>query len=152
MSLDTMENRQLLATILQSEASVGNQAERSAVGWTVVNRMSRGNTEKVRDVSGQYSTAQAATAPMVQLAGQLLRGEITDPSDGATHYYSPKTMPKEGQPTSGYDVGGGLELVPPLKEKNYRPSWAGAFVEISVTGARPYMYKFHRAAGRGPVR
>jgi hypothetical protein len=151
MALDTEENIRLLATILQSEASVGNSEERTAVGWTVLNRMARNNRQSVNSVSRAYSTSQSPTATMRILAESLLKGEVTDPTGGATHYYSPKTMPKEGQATTGYDLGGGLELVPPLKDKNYRPSWSASYTQTLVPGVRPHYYKFHRATGNGPV-
>ena len=151
MALDTVDNVHTLAGILQSEASVGNVSEQSAVGWTVLNRMMRNGTERVSDVAGAYSTTQPPTAGMLRLAEDLLKGNISDPTDGATHFYSPRRMPKEGQTTTGFDVGGGLELVPPLKEKNYRPSWAAAFMPAIVSDTRPHVYKFHRATGNGPV-
>src|SRR5262249_35814878 len=61
MALNTPQNIQMLATILQSEASIGNTAERHAVGWTVLNRMARNHTEAVSAVAGAYSTAQQPT-------------------------------------------------------------------------------------------
>jgi hypothetical protein len=44
MALDTIDNIHTLARILQSEASVGNASEQTAVGWTVLNRMMRNRT------------------------------------------------------------------------------------------------------------
>ena len=151
MALDTIDNIHTLARILQSEASVGNASEQTAVGWTALNRMMRNRTERVSDIAGAYSTRQPPTAVTLELAKSVLKGNISDPTDGATHFYSPRRMPKEGQATAGFDVGGGLELVPPLKEKNYRPSWAASFLPVIVSGTRPHVYKFHKATGTGPV-
>lgn len=43
--------------------------------------------------------------------------EINDIREGATHFYSPRSMPKEGESTTGRDVGGGLEQTPGLDKK-----------------------------------
>ena len=148
----TTDNINRLARVLQSEASVGNDNERNAVGWTVLNRMSRNNTNSVSDVDHQYNRRQAPTQTMRDLAGSLLRGEIPDPTNGATHYYSPRTMPQEGEETTGYDVGGGLEQVDGLQQRNYRPSWSTTFQNSNVPGVRPRYYRFYRVPGNNPVR
>ena len=148
----TTDNINRLARVLQSESSVGNDNERTAVGWTVLNRMSRNNTNSVSDVDHAYSRNQAPTQTMRDLAGRLLRGEIPDPTNGATHYYSPRTMPQEGGDTTRYDVGGGLEQVDGLQTRNYRPGWATTFQPSTVTGVRPNYYQFYTAPGNNPVR
>ena len=149
--LDTSANISELATILMSEASIGNATERQAVGWTVLTRMARRNTQNVSDVSGAYARNQSPTQAMRDLARDLLRGNISDPTQGATHFYSPISMPKEGQSTGGFDIGGGLELVPPLTQRNWKPAWAVSFPRAIIPGVRPHFYKFHIAPGTGPV-
>lgn len=73
------------------------------------------------------------------------------PTGGATHFYSPKFMPKEGHPTGGRDVGGGLESVPGVLEnsqpvRSYRPGWTTSFTEVHVPGvAAGYLQVFSRA-------
>ena len=149
--LDTSANLSELATILMSESSIGNSIEKRSVGWTVLNRMARRNTKNVADVSRAYARNQSPNPTMQELAGSLLRGNISDPTQGATHFYSPISMPKEGQVIQGFDIGGGLELVPPLTQKNWRPSWAVSFPQVIIPGVRPHFYKFRRAPGTGPV-
>ena len=135
-----------------SESSVGNEQESMAVGWTVRNRMERGGTGDVADVRRAYANNQHPTPEMEERAGRILRGEVPDPTNGATHFYSPRSMPHEGQPTHGYDVGGGLEQVPGVNGRTYRPSWAATYEQAEVEGARPSHYVFYRAPGNGGVR
>jgi hypothetical protein len=45
-------------------------------------------------------------------------------------------MPKEGDPTAGFDAKGGLEQTPGLPKKNYRPGWSLACQLQSVAGIR----------------
>lgn len=148
----TQNNIDRFARILQSEASVGNDNERNAVGWTVLNRMSRNNTNSVSDVETAYSRNQEPTPTMHRLAERLLRNEIPDPTNGATHYYSPRTMPQEGADTTGFDVGGGLEQVLGLPRRNYMPSWVISYQYSDVPGVRPSYYRFYRAPGTNQVR
>lgn len=77
-------------------------------------------------------------------------GVIPDPTHGATHFYTPTMMPKEGRPTSGRDVGGGLETVEGVKEngvpvRSYRPSWTKTYTQRPVRGAPESIFKFHEA-------
>lgn len=132
-----------LATLLMSEASVGNSTERTAVGWTVLNRLKNKGLTAVDQVWSAYAHRQTPTAPLIALANQLLAGEIADITEGATHFYSPVSMPKEGQATSGFDVAGGLELIPPLTERNFAPSWAKTMRLVEIANVRPHMYKFY---------
>lgn len=148
---DTEQNREDLARLLTSEASVGNDVEQRAVGYTVLNRMDRNGTTAVRDEWSAYAHGQEPTDDLRDLAGRILRCEADDPSGGATHFYSPVSMPHEGDDTDGYDVGGGLETTPGLDERNYAPSWADTHYRCYVDGARQSHYKFYRPEGFGPV-
>ncbi len=72
---------------------------------------------------------QTPTQVIINLASNIQSGGVADNDDGATHFYSPRSMPKEGDPTGGFDVGAGLEQVPGVERpagipiRNYRPSW-----------------------------
>lgn len=142
-SIANDDNILALGTILMSEASIGNAVEQHGVGWTVLNRMTGKATSSVRKVEAAYSRKQKPTAAMLALAKQLLSSTVADPTDGATHFYSPISMPKKGEPTKGFDVKGGLELVPPLDVENFRPGWAVTMTERIVPGVRPVMYRFY---------
>lgn len=135
-----------------SEASTRNDAERSSVGFTVLNRMRRNGTARVKDVSSAYSHDQTPAPWAISLATKILKKQLSDPTNGATHFYSPSRMPKEGENTAGFDVGGGLEHSGNLKKKNYRPSYAKTFSAASIPGVREEGFKFWRAPGNGPVR
>ena len=121
-----------LARAIMSEASVGTQEERVAVGWTVLNRLSNGgfgsDIESV--VKGGYAWNQEPTVAILALAGDLAERKISDPTHGATHFFSPRSMPKEGQSTEGFDVGGGLHEVPGLTVRVHFPSWTNTLTWI----------------------
>jgi len=128
-----------LAKAIMSEASVGTPEERAAVGWTVLNRLrSSRYGNSIKDIvtsPGQYATGQEPTADIVAFAKDLLEGKIPDPTDGATYFFSPCGMPKEGEDTTGFDVGGGLQQVPLDGQalKVYFPSFAKPQKETVIT-------------------
>jgi hypothetical protein len=82
-----------LATVLMSEASVGNDAERASVGFTVLNRLKNTGETSVHQVWNAYVHNQSPTEGMIALARQLLAGQRVDITDGSTHFYSPRSMP-----------------------------------------------------------
>lgn len=153
---DTAQNTADLAIVLMSEASVGMPVEQESVGWTVVNRMLRNHTQSVRAVWGGYSRSQPHPARfLIALGADILGGRVPDQTEGCTHFYTPKTMPKAGATPAdrqGYDTAGGLEQVAGTTEMNYRPGWALRFAYQPIPGVRPMYYKFYRAPGNGPVR
>ena len=71
--------------------------------------MERNDTDNVSDVWSAYSHNQTPTSKILELARDLLSGQIIDNTGGATHFYSPKSMPRVGDSTNGRDVRGGLE-------------------------------------------
>ncbi|WP_204368389.1 hypothetical protein, partial [Komagataeibacter europaeus] len=92
-----------------------------------------------------------ATTISRRIAESLLSGQARDISQGATLFYSPISMPKEGDTgLSGYDIQGGLETVDGVRDrsgrpiKNYVPSWArpGQYVRIFSVPEREF--KFYR--------
>jgi len=105
-----------LAKAIMSEASVGTREEQIAVGWTVINRLESGrfgdNVEYI--VKRWYAYNQEPTEDIKSLAKDLLQREIPDPTDRATHFFSPRLM------TSGY----GPYPVPGTTQNALYPSWA----------------------------
>ncbi len=150
--LDTKDNINDLAKIITSEASVGNDAERSSVGFTVLHRMRRNATARVKDVWSGYARNQSPRPWAIRLATTILRNELADTTNGATHFYSPQYMPKEGETTGRADVGGGLEQSGHLKKKNFRPGYAKTFPRVSLPDVNEERFKFWRAPGNGAVR
>lgn len=145
------DNRYALGKILNTEASTGlvSDSARRAVAYTVMNRMERNDTTSVYDVWGGYAHSREPTSADLSLAEDVLTCSVADNSAGATHYYSPYSMPKEGDSTGGYNVGGGLEKVPGLSERNYRPDWSRTMIRAYVVGPQQKFFKFYRDQGDG---
>jgi Tol biopolymer transport system component len=134
------------------QAVRATDAERSAVAWTALNRVKAGTFGKsVRDVvtaPGQFAYGKEPTSEILDLAGRLLNGQVPDPTSGATHFFSPIGMPKDGESTAGFDVGGGLHIVLGLGKKVYFPlwttklAWAGELQDV-----RHKYYMFYMPSG-----
>jgi len=148
---DNSDNRWALGKIITSEASVGTDVERRGVAYTVLNRMDRNGTDYVTEEWDAYAHSQDPTSSAYDLATDVLRCAVADPSCGATHFYSPRSMPKEGDDTTGCACGGGLEWTPGLDERNYCPSWSETYYRAYVEGSRQAYYKFYRKPGNGTV-
>ncbi len=138
-----------LARVISSEARGVNSTGQAMVGWTIVNRMKRHHATRVSAAWHGYSHSHSADYTSQQLAVAILTGKAPDISQGATHFYTPGTMPKEGEPTFGWDTDGGLESVPGVTEhgrpvRNYRPSWAVSGAEIRVPGLGDNEFKFYK--------
>ncbi len=149
--LDTNDNINELARIITSEASNGNYQERLSVGFSVLNRMRREGSGRISDVSQGFAENQVPTSDTILLATRILRGEVADPTNGATHFYSPREMPEEGEVTSGFDVGGGLEQSGDLPKKNYRPGYAKHFSPVKIPEVRDKFFRVYRFPGNEPV-
>jgi len=138
-----------LATAIMSESSIGTHEERVAVAWTILNRVDSPKfPNTVCDVVyqvGQYATNQEPTQEIFDLATSLIGDRGADPTGGATHFFSPISMPKEGETTRGYDVGGGLHEVAGIDENVYFPSWILTMEPVGdISGVRPAYYMFYR--------
>jgi hypothetical protein len=159
--LNTEQNVQDLAKVMESEAGgqPGSPALK-AVGFTVLNRMKRNNTTRVRDVGGGFSHNAPKVQPKtVEIARQVLNGMLKDPTDGATHFYTPNIMPREGAKEPLHrDTAGGLESVDGVTDKygrpvrNYRPVWSAIWPQKAVAGVKEKDFKFYQAPGNGHVR
>ena len=158
-SLATPDNVETLGQIIQSEAS-GVRNAMLAVGWTVRNRMERNGTTLVSDVQRAYAHGASATDETRQIARSILAGTMADPTNGATHFYTPDRMQKEGDVLRpGQDVSGGLETTQGVLRngkpiRNYRPSSAGSldFVQRLVPDVPEHLFKFFAPQKSGRVR
>jgi hypothetical protein len=125
-----------LARCIMSEASIGNRAEQTAIGFAC---------QRNRN----HASNQRPTADVTQLAKDILNGKINDPTQGADHWYSPRSMPRETQKTrckkpvgtGVMDCDGGLESVCG-GGKNYKPRWATESRKITIPNVRDCNYKF----------
>ena len=98
-----------------------SEQERIAVGWTVLNRLYCGRFgESVQEVVvkgyAPYWTEphKEPTDSETKLAEDLLAQKIQDPTDGATHFFSPRSQ----------IIGYGPYPVPGTSEKALYPWWA----------------------------
>lgn len=101
-------------------------SQKYAVAQVIMNRVNRVNPPNrvtwVRD-NKAFQHASSYSDESYSVALGVVSGINYGNAGGATHFYSPVSMPKQGQSTNGVDVGGGLEKVDPMNVKNYRPSW-----------------------------
>jgi len=82
------------------------------------------------------------------IARALLDGLTVDTTGGADYFYSPRSMPKEGDNTNNHDVRGWLELIQdsannPNNKKNYRPGWSTTYTRVTITGIREWYMKVY---------
>jgi hypothetical protein len=132
--LTPMENDTYwLAKAIMSEASIGSTEEQIAVGWCVLNRLHDGSFGDTMEgvVKNGFAWNQEPTQEIKSIARALIEVEMPDPTNGAIYFFSPRSMPKDGENTQGYDVGGGLHIVPGTLYKVYFPSWAEPTIEIN---------------------
>jgi len=136
----------LLARIVVSEASVGNEEEQRAVAWTFRNRLDRGLS--------LLSYAMDGT-PTREWYFELAREVLTAPPEadvtkGATHFFSPRSMPRQGQEDRCkahggiYDCDGGLVFVEGLDTPAYAPFWHLLYEWLPVAGIRKTHFLFYR--------
>ena len=120
------------------------------VGWTIINRMKQHHATRVSAVWNGYSHSHSPSYTSLQLATAILTGRATDISQGVTHFYSPGSMPKEGESTLGWDVADGdMESTPGVTKhrrptRNDRPRWAARGIAVKVPGVRDEDFKFYR--------
>ncbi|OGO24104.1 MAG: hypothetical protein A2Z28_06145 [Chloroflexi bacterium RBG_16_51_9] len=155
----TSEDIEWLATVITSEAGSvywkGNwvrctDEERAAVGWTVLNRFKNGTfgqtIKEVVTAPGQYAYKQEPTSEIRELAKKLLEGQIPDATGGATYFFSPISMPKDGESTTGFDIGGGLHKVTGIDSMVYFPSWATTMTYIDdLKNVKQAYFMFYRS-------
>jgi hypothetical protein len=136
----------LLARIIVSEASVGNEEEQRAVAWTFRNRLDRG----LSPVS--YAMDRLPDRDWYfELAGEVLTAPPeADVTKGATHFFSPRSMPLQGEEdrckgNGGiYDCAGGLVYVEGLDAPAYAPFWHLTYEWLPVQGIRKTHFLFYR--------
>jgi hypothetical protein len=157
------ENVKWLAAVIVSEAGSTlekgklvrcTDEERAAVGWTVINRLYSGvfgrTIKDIVNAPGQYAHDQQPTSEILLLAQKILEGRIQDPTGGATYFFSPRGMPKEGESTTGFDTGGGLHSVPGIDGEVYFPSWTLTLTYIGdLKNVRVAYFMFYRAENPG---
>jgi hypothetical protein len=140
-----MDCETMLAMIVVSEASVGNEEEQRAVAWTFRNRLDRGLALT------SYAMDQT---PRREWYFELAREVLTSPPEtdvtkGATHFFSPCSMPLQGQearckPNGIYNCDGGLVYVEGLDAPAYAPFWHLLYEWLPVEGIRKTHFLFYR--------
>lgn len=140
-----MDCLDLLATIIVSEASVGTEVEQRAVAWTVRNRLDRGLSLH------SYATNHTPGDPYFELAREVLTAPPEDDlTNGATHFFSPRSMPWQGEEAlckangGVYDCQGGLVYVEGLDKPAYAPFWHLTYQWLPVPGVRKTHFLFYR--------
>lgn len=135
----------MMAQVIVSEASVGNEEEQRAVAWTFRNRLDRGLS---------LLTYAMDRTPDREWYFELAREVLTAPAEadvtkGATHFFSPRSMPLQGQedqckPSGTFDCEGGLVFVEGLDTPAYAPFWHLLYEWLPVLGIRKTHFLFYR--------
>ncbi len=156
------QNVRNMATVMWQEARGQGTLAMTAVGFTLRNRLARSGEVGIADVWRGYNHGAvpgglqpddaAAWAIAQRTARDIIDSKLTDPTQGATHFYTPNKMPVENgtiKPTD--DIGGGLEDVPGSvsddgqHHKTYRPRFSVEYPQITVPGIPEPLFKFYRA-------
>lgn len=110
---------------------------------------------------GGYQHSKDGTDAALKIARGILDQTIPDPTNGATHFYSPKSEPKKGEEEMAkkkhFNVLGGLESVPGVNLdgkpiESYKPDWPADMDPRSVTSVPQATFKFFRKKGNSTVR
>jgi hypothetical protein len=145
----TPANVQALAEIIQSEMGVGNDVERRAVAWCVRNQMIRHGTTDVVAARTQFRDAhdQAATAATRTIAEDILKLPMSsDITGGSIKWFSPRSMPREGQSCANVDCGGGLIDVNDeggTRVRIFAPTWHRTMRFNAITGVREWFLRVY---------
>ena len=153
----TEQNATDLAKLMVTEAGGTTAVAMTAVGWTVRNRMERNGHSDVSDVWFAYRHGKNPTQDAIRIASGILDCSIPDPTHGATHFYTPDAMPKNGDKTQGKDIGGGLEFVRGVQRdkkpiENWKPGFSTTMERRLVPDVEEKVFKFYRQNGNGYVR
>ncbi|CAF0965563.1 unnamed protein product [Adineta steineri] len=125
-----------LARCIMSEASTGNRNEQIAIGFAC---------QRNRN----HASNQPPTYNVTKLAQDILAGKINDITNGANHWYSPRSMPSEAEKprckkpfgAGRMDCNGGLEKSCG-KSRNYKPGWAKNRNPVYIPNVRDCYFKF----------
>jgi spore germination cell wall hydrolase CwlJ-like protein len=142
--IETEQNVRDLAKLLATEASGANEKETRAVGHVVLNRMESpewggGVNTKVDAVDDppQFYHYKDPTERTKRIARDLLNGGNPDFTDGATNYYSPRSMRAHENP----DTSGGMEKIPGHPPRP-EPGFADRLRDVNLEGVDPWWFKF----------
>ncbi len=143
-------NVEVLARIIRSEMGVGNEVEQRAIAWAVRNQMVRLNTRDATVARDHFSDAhgQAPNDDARRLAQEVLSVDMGhDTTSGAIKWFSPQSMPSEGESCSGYDCGGGLITVNDTggtAHRKFAPTFHLDMRHIAIAGVREWYVRFYK--------
>lgn len=89
------QNVQELGSLTETEAG-GRPEAKAAVGWTLLNRMSRNHVTAVDEAWRGYKHMTPPRPKTLDLARRLLLDEVKNPANGTAYICTPQSMPKEG--------------------------------------------------------
>lgn len=100
-----------------------------------------------------YAHGTTAIAATEALAGQILRSDISDPTAGATHFQSPRSMREAPDPRRSQNEPLDVQRVEGVEHWTHRPadSTAPNFHRVRVRGIDDEDSERYRVDGQGPV-
>lgn len=143
-------NVDVVARIIFSEMGTGEEAEKRAIAWAVRNQMVRLNTRDAAVAQAQFGDAQnqAPNDETRELAQEVLSVDMGhDTTSGAIKWFSPKSMPSEGESCSGFDCGGGLITVNDTggtAHRKYAPTFHRHMSYVAIAGVREWYARFYK--------
>ena len=146
----SVANVETVAKIIRSEMGIGNAAEQRAIAWAVRNQMVRLNTRDATAAQNHFhdASASSATDGSRHLAQEVLSVDMGhDTSGGAIKWFSPQSMPSDGQSCTGFDCGGGLITVTDTSGTNHRkyaPTFHNDMTFVPLAGVRDWFLRLYK--------
>lgn len=143
-------NVETVARIIRSEMGIGNAAEQRAIAWAVRNQMVRLNTRDAIAAQNHFGDAHgsAPTDDDRHLAQEVLSVDMrNDTGGGAIKWFSPRSMPSEGESCARFDCRGGLITVADpagINRRKFAPAFHRDMTYVAVTAARDWFVRFYR--------
>lgn len=143
-----------VANAMESEAGIGNDAERDAIAWAIRNTMTRINSASVpaAKATNTYDDSKTGSAALQTKAHEILGKPMSDDvTGGAFKWYSPRSMPPLNKKTKCSDAGGTADCsggtVTTTDGSNVTskaPGFHRTMTFVDISGVRQNFFRFYK--------